>query len=152
MGRKWYGSLSNRLEEDRMYCDEIQIGTGVTEYSWSDRHAYEVIDVKDQKHVTVREYDHVHEGDGCMDNRWRLVSNPDNATRDLEKRGQYWYWTTTITAEDLEKLLADDDCALLRLAVGGWDADKIRSIGKQTKRWRAKVSFGVADYYYDYSF
>lgn len=149
---KWYGNVLNRIEEDKQFCPEIKVGTGMTEYHWSDRTAYEVIAVRDQKHVTVRQYDHKHIGDGCMDNNWELVSNPDNAVRDLVKVGEYWYWTTTITAADLDKLLADDDCALLRLAVGGWDADKIRTKGKQTKRWRAKVSFGVADYYYDYEF
>lgn len=149
---RWYGSVTNRIEEDKQFCPVIEVGTGVTEYHWSDRTAYEVIEVRDQKHVTVRKFDHKHIGDGCMDNNWELVSNPDNPVRDMVKVGEYWYWTTTITAADLEKLLEDDDCALLRLAVGGWDADKIRAKGKQTKRWRAKVSFGVADYYYDYEF
>lgn len=150
---RWYGSVTNRIEEDKQFCPVIEVGTGVTEYGWSDRHAYEVIEVCDQKHVTVREYDHKKkDGAAWYSNDWELISNPDNAVRDLVKVGEYWYWTTTITAADLEKLLADDDCALLRLAVGGWDADKIRAKGKQTKRWRAKVSFGVADYYYDYEF
>lgn len=30
MSRKWYGSLDNRVEENRQYCDEIKVGTGVT--------------------------------------------------------------------------------------------------------------------------
>ena len=149
---KWYGSINNRIEEGHQFCPEIKVGTGMTEYGWSDRHAYEVIEVRDQKHVTVREYDHKHVGDGCMDNNWELISNPDNHTKDMVKIGDIWYYTTTITAADLEQLLAQDDCALLRLAVGGWDADKIRAKGKQTKRWKANVSFGVARYYYDYEF
>lgn len=149
---KWYGSLNNRLEEGKQFCPEIKVGTGMTEYGYSDRHAYEVIAVRDQKHVTVREYDHVHVGDGCMDNNWKLVSNPDNATADMVKIGDVWYYTRTITAAELDKLLAQDDCALLRLAVGGWDVEKIRTKGKQTKRWKANVSFGVARYYYDYEF
>ena len=150
MASKWYGSVTNRLEEDRMFCDVIEVGTGMTEYSWSDRHAYEVVAVKDQKHVTVREYDHVHKGDGYMDNNWELVSNPDKPERDLVKVGKYWYWTVTITASDLDAM--GDECELLRLCVGGFDAQKIREKGKQTRRTRAKVSFGVADYYYDYEF
>lgn len=149
---KWYGSINNRLEEGNQFCPVIEVGTGMTEYGWSDRHAYEVIEVRDQKHVTVRLLDHRHVGDGCMDNNWELISNPDNPTKDMVKIGEVWYYTTTITAKDLEKYLAEDDCALLRLAVGGWDADKIRAKGKQTKRWKANVSFGVASYYYDYEF
>lgn len=146
---KVYGNVTNRLEENRMYCDEIEVGTGVTEYYWSDRHAYEVIEVRDQRHVTVREYDHVHVGDGQMDNNWALVSNPDNPIKQLEQRGQYWYWTTTITEEDIRDIDTETE---IRLAVAGFDIQKIREKGKQTKRWRANVSFGVANYYYDYEF
>lgn len=149
---KWYGSVNNRLEEGRQFCPVIEVGTGMTEYGWSDRHAYEVTAVRDQKHVTVRRLDHKHIGDGCMDNNWELVSNTANPECDMVKVGEVWYWTNTITAADLARLEAEDDCALLRLAVGGWDADKIRAKGKQTKRWKANVSFGVAEYYYDYEF
>lgn len=151
MSRKWYGSLQNRLEEGRQFCEEITVGTGLTEYSWSDREAYEVIEVRDQKHVTVRRLDHKHVGPGEMDNNWELISNPDNPTRDLVKRGDVWYWTTTLTAEDIDGAEENMDW-WVRLIVGGWDPDKIREKGKQTKRWKANVSFGTADYYYDYSF
>ena len=149
---KWYGSVNNRLEEGRQFCPVIEVGTGMTEYGWSDRTAYEVTAVRDQKHVTVRRLGHRHVGTGCMDNNWELVSDPANPERDMVKVGEVWYWTNTITAADLVQLEAEDDCALLRLAVGGWDADKIRAKGKQTKRWKANVSFGVAEYYYDYEF
>lgn len=148
---KWYGSVQNRLEEDRQFCDEITVGTGVTEYHWSDRTPWEVIEVRDQKHVTVRAMDHVHVGDGQMDNNWKLISNPDNPTRQLERRGKYWYWTTTITAEDITGIEEDTD-ALLRLCLAGYDVETIRAKGKQTKRRRANISFGVAQYYYDYEF
>lgn len=148
---RWYGSVQNRLEEGRMFCDKIEVGTGVTEYSWSDRHPFEVIEVTDQKHVRVRELDHKHVGDGCMDNSWELVSNPTNPERDLERRGDVWYWTTTITADDIQGK-QDDVELMLRLALAGFDTEKIMAKGKQTKRWKANVSFGTADYYYDYSF
>lgn len=49
MSRKWYGSLNNRLEENKMFCEEIKVGTGLTEYFYSDRHPYEVVKVIDQK-------------------------------------------------------------------------------------------------------
>ena len=150
---KWYGSLQNRLEENRMFCDKIEVGTGVTEYSWSDRHPYEVIEIKDQKHVRVRLLDHKHVGDGCMDNNWELISNPDNPERDLEKRGKYWYWTTTLTAEDIKDIDKPENMDMkVRVVVAGFDPEKIREKGKQTKRTRANVSFGTAEYYYDYSF
>ena len=84
-----YGSLQNRLEENRMFCKEITVGTGVTEYSWSDRHAYEVIAVRDQKHVTIRELDHKCIG-GPYSNEWELISNEQNRVRNLVRRGRYW--------------------------------------------------------------
>ena len=65
---KLCGSISNRLEENRMFCDVIEVGTGMTEYSYTDRHAYEVVEVVDQKHIKVREYDHKHKGDFEMSN------------------------------------------------------------------------------------
>ena len=34
----------------------------------------------------------------------------------------------------------------------GFDLDVIRNKGKQSKYHRKNVSFGVAEYYYDYSF
>lgn len=150
MSRKWYGSLQNRLEENKSYCEEITVGTGMTEYSWSDRHAYEVTRVIDQKHVYVREYDHrKKEGAEWYSNSWELVSNPDRPELYITKRGNYWYWTTTLYAHELEGL---DMRALMRLEVAGFDLDKVRTKGKQTKYTRVNVTFGVADYYYDYEF
>ena len=40
---KLYGSLNNRLEENHMFCDVIEVGTDMTEYLYTDRHAYEVL-------------------------------------------------------------------------------------------------------------
>lgn len=146
---KLYGSLNNRFEENKMYCDEIKVGTGMTEYGYSDRYPYEVIAVKDQKHVTVRKLDHKHVGDGCMDNNWELISNENNPTRELVKRGNYWYSTLTATLDMVE---SDDMEVRLWLALNGFNVEKIREKGSQTKYNRLNVSFGVADYYYDYEF
>lgn len=161
MTRRFYGNLNNRLEEGRQFCDKIEVGTGVTEYYYSDRRAFEVIAVKDQKHVTIREYDHKHVGDGSIDNNWELISNPDNAEYDLTKRGDVWYYTNTITREEYDKTLASriendpvngEALLNLNLVLAGFDLDKIKEKGKQTKFRKANVSFGVASYYYDYEF
>lgn len=146
---KWYGCLQNRIEEDKQFCEEIKVGTGMTEYGWSDRHPYEVIEVINQKRVIVRKLDHRHVGDGHMDNNWELISNPDNATRTMVKRGNYWYDEVTITAD----LLDDEDInTKMFLAFNDVDPDKLRAKGTIRKYHRAKVSFGVAEYYYDYEF
>ena len=148
---KFYGNLMNRLEEGKQFCGEITVGTGMTEYSWSDRDAYEVTAVRDQKHVTVRRLDYKAKNPGMMDNEWELFSNPANPECDMVKVGDVWYWTDTCTAEELAEI-EKDPRNLLALVVAGFDPDKIRAKGKQTKRRKANVSFGVARQYYDYSF
>lgn len=149
MSRTWYGSVQNRIEENRMYCEEIAVGTGMTEYLWSDRHPYEVIEVIDQKHVIVREYGHKHVGSAYYDNDWKLVSDESKPARLITKRGNYWYWTNTITAEQYDAM---EPINQVYCCVNGFDPDVIHSKGKQTKYHRANVSFGVAEYYYDYEF
>ena len=148
MASKWYGNINNRLEEGRQFVDEIKVGTGVTEYHWSDRTAFEVIEVKDQKHIVVREYDHKLRGE-AYSNDWELISNPNNPTYLLTKRGKYWYWTNTLTAAEYDSF---DREKQLRCALAGFDPDVIRTKGKQTKYRKANVSIGRADYYYDYEF
>lgn len=149
MANKWYGSLQNRLEENNMFCEEITVGMGMTEYLYSDRHPYEVIGVFDQKHVVVRPLDHKPKGE-CYSNEWELISNEKNPTYVLTKRGKYWYNTINVTSDILE---GDDDMRTrLWLVQNGIDVDKLIAKGKVTKYNRMNVSFGVAEYYYDYSF
>ena len=57
MSNVWYGSLDNRIMENAK-TPELAIGMGVTECLWSDRHAYEIIDIKDDRHITVRRMGH----------------------------------------------------------------------------------------------
>ena len=147
---RWYGNVTNRIEENKMFCNEITVGTGMTEYHYSDRDAYEVVEVTDQKHIKVRKYDHKIKGEHYMgNNNWELISNPSNPVKTLTKRGNYWYWTTVITSDILE---SDDFSTRLWLATHGIDTEKLAKNGKITKYYRAKVSFGVADYYFDYEF
>lgn len=155
MARKWYGSLNNRVDENRMFCDEIKVGTGMTKYSWSDRHAYEVIGVKDQKHVTVREYDHRKIGEQVLgNNHWELISNPENPTYDLCKRGKYWYVAVTITPQEAKEILEGNDVdAKIWACHNDFNLPEIIESGKNKTRYHKwNVSFGVAEYYYDYEF
>jgi len=142
-------SLNNRLEENHMFTEEIKVGTGMTEYLYSDRHAYEVIEVYDQKHVVVREYDHKCVG-GPYSNEWKLVSNTNNPTKEMVKRGNYWYAVSTVTREMVSKELTAEE--QIYLAINGYDINKIKEKGKQSKYYRMNVSFGIADYYYDYEY
>jgi hypothetical protein len=150
-----YGNLMNRLAENKMFCEEIVVGMGMTEYSWSDREAYEVIEVKDQKHVVVRRYDHRLIGE-AMSNQWELISNEDNPCIEMAKRGKYWYAVVRASVEHLEAMerMNDNDKMSMQLwlAQNDFNADVIRKKGSQVRYHRMNVSFGVADYYYDYSF
>ena len=148
MSKVWYGNLTNRLAENKMFCKTIEVGMGVTEYFYSDRRAYEVVEVKDQKHVSIREYDHKLAGEP-MSNDWELVSNENNPIINLVKRGNYWYRTKTAA---LEQVNSEDKEVRFWVALNGFDVEKIKKNGKQTKYTKMNISFGVADYYYDYEF
>lgn len=145
MKTKLYGNLMNRLEEGRQFVPEIKVGDGVTEYFYSDRKPYEVIEVRDQKHITIRKMDHKHIGE-AFENKWELISNENNPVYDLEKRGEVWYFTNTWTWDEIKDRLSDIEFQI-RLALGGFDAEKIQQKGKQTKRVKANISIGRADYY-----
>lgn len=147
MSKVWYGNLNNRLEEGKQFCEEIKVGTGVTEYFYSDRQAYEVVEVKDQKHISIRRYDHKAIGES-MSNTWELISNENNPTIELTKRGNTWYKVKTATIDDVNSPDFDR-----RLWVSlNFDIDKIKAKGKQTKYTKMNIAIGVADYYYDYEF
>lgn len=88
---KAYGSLCNRIEENKMYVSTIEVGTGMTEYFWSDREPYEVVEVISQKHVKVRKYDYKCIG-GFASNEWQLISNEQNWIGELKFRYGSWYW------------------------------------------------------------
>jgi len=153
---KWYGNIDNRLDEGKQFVEEIKVGDGVTEYHYSDRDAYEVVAVKDQKHISIREYDHKHIGEGFQNN-WELISNENNRVIDLVKRGNYWYTKNTATIDDLNRYnkadYANDDISFFNwFFYSGFNAETIMKKGSQTKYNRMNISIGVADYYYDYEF
>lgn len=84
MSKNWYGSLNNRICE-RSKSDAPTVGMGVTEFCWSDRHAYEVIEVKDDRHITVRSYKCIRTDNNgmsdCQD--YRYESDPNGSTHSL---------------------------------------------------------------------
>jgi hypothetical protein len=53
MSKVWYGSLQNRLEESAR-MPEPKVGMGATEYNYSDREPYEIVEVLDARHIVVR--------------------------------------------------------------------------------------------------
>lgn len=147
MSKKLYGSLFNRIEENKKYCNQIKVGTGVTEYLYSGRNAYEVVKVIDQKHIFIREYDHKHIGKGDMDNQWELISNINNPIKELKSRYNKWNCVTKISPNiDISEIYVIDSKI--------WDAiHKAKETNKEQEVYHpTNVSFGVAEYYYDYEF
>lgn len=141
MAKIYYGSLVNRLGENNSLCDEIKVGDGMTEYSYSDRRAYEVVKVVNQNHVFVREFDHIPVGKP-MSNEWELVSNSDNPVKELKKRYGYWNWVYKVTTESIKNAYLIDEKLY----------NKVMENGSATAYHRANISFGTAQYYYDYEF
>lgn len=162
---KLYGSLNNRFDENKMYCKEIEVGTGMTRYDWSDRHAYEVVKVNDQTNVFVREYDHKHIGE-AMTNTWELISNENNPVIELKLRNGVWYRVSYYSKENWLKMAqAAFENGTWKTVESAYDYYRFMSCltekqlekieqGKTVKAYKkfGNVSFGVAEYYFDYEF
>ena len=147
MSRKWYGSLNNRLEENKMFCDEIKVGMGMTEYSYSDREAYEVTRVIDQKHVFVRKYDHKAVGEP-MSNNWELISNPNNPEIEMVFRYGSWQSVSVWNQQKIDEWIEKNGYFVDFYGV----QEKLKSKPEVKVYHKRKVSFGKADYHYDYEF
>lgn len=81
---KWEGSLQNRIAERRNIKPEV--GMGVTEYWWSDREPFEIIAVKDDRHITIRRLDYKridHNGAFTEAQEYEYYSNESNDTHEL---------------------------------------------------------------------
>ena len=151
------------MEENRDFTNgNIQVGTGMTKYSYSDREAYEVVEVKDQTHVLVRKYDHKAVGE-AMSNNWELISNEKNPVIELKLRNGIWYEVVYYSKEAwMERAQKDNSWNTPESAYNYYvfmsrltekQLQKIEE-GKIVKVYRkfGNISFGIADYHYDYSF
>ena len=162
MSKTWYGNLMNRLEEGKQ-VNQIEVGTDITMYHWSDRTCYYVTEVIDQKHIKVKEYvvvaDRSKEG-GMGHQDWlyfktRKAANEylrsfghdgyhyrvdvDNPEQEWVYRYNKWMGMSTLTKENY--------CTERELK-------SLKSKGYYNRYWdlSGKVSFGVRNYYYDWEF
>lgn len=156
---KWYGNLTNRLEEGRQY-GEIKPGTDITMYYWSDRTCYYVTEVIDQKHIKVREYEVVADKTkpgGMGHQNWVYFKTRKEAAEYLKSYGGYRDYVCESPEEDwvfrynkwqkMYTYTEDNYCT---------EREK-KSLEKKGYYNRyfdlsGKVSFGVRDYYYDWEF
>ena len=159
-----YGSVNNRFEENRQYCDTIKVGTGVTEYMYSDRHPYEVTKVITQEHVFIRAMDHERiDNNGMSDvQEYKYISNKNNKELEVVKRNNRWYTVSTWDkATMMEKAAKDtswktpESAYKYYLYMSGLSDKQIARLneGKTVKKYnKINISFGVMEEYYDFSF
>ena len=164
---KLYGSLNNRFEEGQQYVSEIKVGDGVTEYGYTDRYAYEVIEVINQNNIVIRKVDANRiDNNGMSDcQNYEYKSNPNNRKIKLTKRNNVWFEVCEYSkekllkgAEEIKKDFKDNDAHkaylylkwMLHLTEKQYlnlEAGKI--INKYKKM---NISVGVMNEYFDYSF
>ena len=159
---KWsnFGSVDNAIAASAPNPEEIKVGDRLTKLSWTDRTPYEVVAVKDQKHITIRELGHrTPEGrnNAFTDSQYyEYYSDRSNPCRDICRRGNYWYWETTITSDILDKMeeLDEADQVEIQIFLGHHNVsvDDLKAKGKITRYSRENFVFGYAEYYYDWSF
>lgn len=129
---KWYGSVNNRMEEGVTFGDKKPyVGMGATEYLWSDRHAYEVVEVIDDKHVVVRRCD-----------AKRIDNNGMSESQEYAYTLQpYKEW------DDCFGRKCNNNVKLVFMKKSGW-----RERLPDGKLGTNKFSLGVKKEYYDFSF
>ena len=143
---KLYGNVINRIQEEAI-SKAPEVGMGVTEYLWSDRNAYEIIEVENEKHFKMRRYTAKHIGEYGSQN-WELISDENNATLDMVYRYGGWYSRITYTKESVEKKLKEDGYILLDEKI----MNKAINDGIAYEYNKMNIVIGVADYYYDFEF
>ena len=167
---KWYGSINNRCEEGHKYCEEIKVGTGMTEYLWSDRHPYEVTRVINQEHVFVRPMDHERIDKNGMSEiqDYKYISNPNYDEIELKKYRGNWCKLYAYNKKEIlnkvEELFKNNmnfygtkekefNFLISRANFTPKQKEDFEN-GKTIYKYNMwkNISFGVMEYYYDFSF
>ena len=146
MSNIWYGSLNNRIAERAQQPTPV-VGMGVTECSYSDRHPWEIIEVKDEKHITIRQMGAERiDKNGMSDvQEYRYFSKPDGATKHLVLRNGRWRdrIVKNVYKEDPEGNIYNPETNRRYTIVGTRVSNELGCTG-----W----SLGRAEEYYDFSF
>ena len=170
---KWYGNVSNRIDEGKQFVKEIKVGDGMTEYLWSDRHAYEVTRVESQEHVWVRRMRA--KCNGAYSNNWTYTSDDSQPEIELVKRNNGWNKIHIYQKDRMLKIATDRVDRKNTAANPEYDREKQIEVefkfmlchcnftdsqrrrfdeGKEIKKYEKynNISFGVMDEYFDYEF
>lgn len=168
---KFYGNINNRVDENCYFGDtygNIKVGTPCTVYLWSDRHAYEVIEVKGQDRLVIRRLKAIRTDDYGMSDmqEYEYKSNPTAEPEEIKLAKNGWRNVSVFNLEKFDKLVH----TLMKDTATKEDAEKRAEFywrqaltekqfekvlaGKEVIKLLDKIniSFGVADEFYDYSF
>lgn len=155
---KWYGSIENRLDEGKTF-GEIKVGTGVTEMCYSDRHPYEVVEIIDDKHLLIRECEHIRISgsaqDGSAEYEYKLKPYEEVfLTKELLNDNYRMLMISAYNPKLYKKILSShvgdkigDNNHLLVKTKYGWKERYTN--GKYNTN---KFTVGIKEYYYDPSF
>ena len=155
---KLYGSLDNRIEENRNFLGrpEIKVGDDITQYHWSDRTCYYVTRVENQKHIFVKRYQVCadHEKPGGMGHQDWLYFKTEKEEQAYINECVDKGLLPDYCKHPLEDIKESGESELVfRYGHWYWVArywyDKPLDKPQYTK---ANISFGVRDYYYDWEF
>jgi hypothetical protein len=81
---EWFGSVHNRIEE--RYNTVPEIGMGVTEYLWSDRLPYTIIEVVNGRKLRIQADDYKIIKGEWYDPTYEFIPNPKGAIIIITKR------------------------------------------------------------------
>lgn len=176
MAKKWYGSVHNRIEENKNYNkdNQIHVGDDVTKYYWSDRKCYYVTKVINQEHIFISEYyvcaDRELQG-GMGHQNWvyfktskeyneYLAKYGLSLVKEREKEPQYelmlkngvWKEANRYNWDWISKKEKWQQNMILSYLTPK-QQEKVKS-GKEVVKYSdfGNISFGVKDYYYDWEF
>jgi len=143
---KWYGSVENRLMENRNLDAELKEGMDITEYLWSDRICYYITKVNSQKDIMVKRYyvcaDHEKEG-GMGHQNWLYFKTQKEENEYLKK-----YFPDHQYNDTEEK---DEENWVYRY--NHWYIKSVNEYTGKINYYRKNgISFGVRNYYYDWEF
>lgn len=163
---KLYGSISNRLKEGHNWEGELKVGTRLTEYLWSDKHAYEITRVVDQKHIFIRSLKAVRTDNNGMSECQDYRFESDESLPEYELMFKYGKWKKVRRynykdVQERARLFVEEGNiktyeAALAYVLRGMPENEINKLksGKDVLRYSDfnNISFGVAEEYFDYSF
>lgn len=179
--KKWYGSVNNRIDEGKNYLgrDELKAGDDITMYYYSDRECYYIDEVISQKEIRVKRYyicaDHS-KSLGCGHQEWLYFKTLKEyydyiKTINLKTKFNHNYdgnepeATTWVKryGKWQEKIIYNKAVVAYIVGRNGYctfrpkneKEQKMFDEGKDIIRYQdlnGKISFGVRDYYYDWSF